>query len=201
MNPHFIFNSLNSINYFISKNDALSANRYIADFSKLIRSIIYNFNSDFINLKQELESLEEYLKIEHLRFGDKFNYKIIIEPDVETARYKVSPGLVQPFIENAIWHGMRGLSNRKGNVMVRYASDNEKLTCIIEDDGIGRKNAEALKSMIDKKESRGILLVTERLKIINNLQKSDFQVIISDLYPDKNETGTKVIIDIPFNKN
>ncbi|OFY64398.1 MAG: hypothetical protein A2Y71_00090 [Bacteroidetes bacterium RBG_13_42_15] len=201
MNPHFIFNSLNSINYFISKNDALSANRYIADFSKLIRSIIYNFNSDFINLEKEIESLDEYLKIEHLRFGDKFNYKVIIEPDVETARYKVSPGLVQPFIENAIWHGMRGLSNRKGNVMVRYASDNEKLTCIIEDDGIGRKNAEALKSMIDKKESRGILLVTERLKIINNLQKSDLQVIISDLYPDKNETGTKVIIDIPFNKN
>ena len=201
MNPHFIFNSLNSINYFISKNDALSANRYIADFSKLIRSIIYNFNSDFINLEKEIESLDEYLKIEHLRFGDKFNYKVIIEPDVETARYKVSPGLVQPFIENAIWHGMRGLSNRKGNVMVRYASDNEKLTCIIEDDGIGRKNAEALKSMIDKKESRGILLVTERLKIINNLQKSDFRVIISDLYPDKNETGTKVIIDIPFNKN
>jgi sensor histidine kinase YesM len=68
MNPHFIFNSLNSINYFISKNDALSANRYIADFSKLIRSILYNFNSDFINLEQEIESLEEYLKIEHLRF-------------------------------------------------------------------------------------------------------------------------------------
>jgi LytS/YehU family sensor histidine kinase len=201
MNPHFIFNSLNSINYFISKNDALSANRYIADFSKLIRSIIYNFNSDFINLEKEIESLDEYLKIEHLRFGDKFNYKVIIEPDVETAKYKVSPGLVQPFIENAIWHGMRGLSNRKGNVMVRYASDNEKLTCIIEDDGIGRKNAEAFKSTIDKKESRGILLVTERLKIINNLQKSDFRVIISDLYPDKNETGTKVIIDIPFNKN
>jgi LytS/YehU family sensor histidine kinase len=113
---------------------------------------------------------------------------------------KVFP-LVQPFIENAIWHGMRGLSNRKGSVVVRYGSDNEKLICIIEDDGIGRKNAEAIKSRIDKKESRGILLVTERLRIINNLQKSNFQVIISDLYPDKNETGTKVIIDIPFNKN
>jgi anti-sigma regulatory factor (Ser/Thr protein kinase) len=201
MNPHFIFNSLNSINYFISKNDTLSANRYIADFSKLIRSILYNFNSDFITLEKEIESLDEYLKIEHLRFGDKFNYKVVVESGVETARYKVSPGLVQPFVENAIWYGVRGLDNRKGNVMVRYTADNEKLTCIVEDDGIGRKNAEALKRRIDKKESRGISLVTERLRIINKLQKGTCQVCISDLFPDRHETGTKVIIDIPFKKN
>jgi ligand-binding sensor domain-containing protein len=201
MNPHFIFNSLNSINYFISKNDALSANRYIADFSKLIRSILYNFNSDFIKLEKEIESLEEYLKIEHLRFGDKFNYKFVISPDIEPAQYKVSPGLVQPFIENAIWHGVRGLDKRKGNVEVSFTMDNGKLTCTIEDDGIGRKNAEAAKSRIDQKVSRGIFIVTERLKIINKLQKSNYQVNISDLYPEKSETGTKVVIDIPVNKN
>jgi LytS/YehU family sensor histidine kinase len=201
MNPHFIFNSLNSINYFISKNDALSANRYIADFSKLIRSILYNFNSDYINLEKEIESLEEYLKIEHLRFGDKFNYEIIINADIEPNQYKVSPGLVQPFIENAIWHGVRGLDKRKGNILVSYTIDNGKLTCTIEDDGIGRRNAEAAKSGIDQKESRGIFIVTERLKIINNLQKSNYQVIISDLYPGKQETGTKVMIDIPVKKN
>jgi ligand-binding sensor domain-containing protein len=201
MNPHFIFNSLNSINYFISKNDVLSANRYIADFSKLIRSILYNFNSDFIKLEKEIEYLEEYLKIEHLRFGDKFNYRFVISPDIEPAQYQVSPGLVQPFIENAIWHGVRGLDKRKGNVEVYFTMDNGKLTCTIEDDGIGRKNAEAAKSRIDQKVSRGIFIVTERLRIINKLQKSNYQVNISDPYPEKSETGTKVVIDMPVNKN
>ncbi len=201
MNPHFIFNSLNSINYFISKNDALSANRYIADFAKLIRSILYNFNSDFISLERETESLEEYLKIEHLRFGDKFNYKVIMNPEVAPGQFKVSPGLVQPFVENAIWHGVRGLENRKGNVMVTYSLENEILTCTVEDDGIGRKNAEALKNKIDQKVSKGISIVTERLNIINKLQKSNYQIIISDLYPGKEETGTRVVIDIPVKKS
>jgi hypothetical protein len=201
MNPHFIFNSLNSINYFISKNDALSANRYIADFSRLIRSILYNFNSDFISLERETESLEEYLKIEHLRFGDKFNYKVIMNPDVASGQFKVSPGLVQPFVENAIWHGVRGLDSRMGNVVVTYTLENEKITCTIEDDGIGRKKAEALRTRIDQKVSKGISIVTERLNIINKLQKSNYQIIISDLYPEKEETGTRVVIDIPLKKS
>jgi anti-sigma regulatory factor (Ser/Thr protein kinase) len=201
MNPHFIFNSLNSINYFISKNDALSANRYIADFSKLIRSILYNFNSDYISLEKEIESLEEYLKIEHLRFGDKFNYKFVAGEEIATDQIKVSPGLVQPFIENAIWHGVRGLERRIGNIEVSFLMEKDKLKCTIEDDGIGRKNAEVAKSKIDDKVSKGIFIVTERLKIINNLQKSNYQVTISDLSPDEMETGTRVVIDIPFKKN
>ncbi len=201
MNPHFIFNSLNSINYFISKNDALSANRYIADFSKLIRSILYNFNSDFITLEKEIESLEEYLKIEYLRFGDKFDYKFVIDEQIAPGQFRVSPGLVQPFIENAIWHGVRGLDKRKGNVNVSFTMEDEKLKCTIEDDGIGRKNAETAKSRIDQKISKGIFIVTERLKIISKLQKSNYQVIINDLYPEKQETGTRVVIDIPVKKN
>jgi ligand-binding sensor domain-containing protein len=201
MNPHFIFNSLNSINYFISENDPLSANRYIADFSKLIRSILYNFNSDFISLEREIESMEEYLKIEHLRFSDKFNYKVRLSPVVAAGQYKVSPGLVQPFVENAIWHGVRGLERRKGNVEVTYSIESDKLTCIVEDDGIGRKRAEALKKKIDRKVSKGISIVTERLNIINKLQKSNFQILISDLYPGKEEPGTRVVINIPVKKS
>ncbi|HBC79652.1 MAG TPA: hypothetical protein DCZ51_13545 [Bacteroidales bacterium] len=201
MNPHFIFNSLNSINYFISKNDALSANRYIADFAKLIRSILYNFNSDFISLEREMESLEEYLKIEYLRFGDKFNYKIRSNLEIIPGQIKVSPGLVQPFVENAIWHGVRGLEGRKGNVSVSYSMENDKLTCIVEDDGIGRRKARNLKNKIDQKVSKGISIVTERLNIINKLQKSNYRIIISDLYPEKEETGTRVIVDIPIKKS
>ena len=201
MNPHFIFNSLNSINYFISKNDPFSANKYIADFSKLIRSILYNFNSDFISFDREIDSLEEYLKIEHLRFGDKFDYRIEVDSGIVAGQYKVSPGLVQPFVENAIWHGVRGLDKRKGNVTVRYSMEKGNLTCTIEDDGIGRKKAEAAKSRMDTKVSKGIFIVTERLKIINKLQKADYGIIISDLYPEKQETGTRVVIDIPLEKD
>lgn len=202
MNPHFIFNSLNSINYFISKNDALSANRYIADFSKLIRSILYNFNSDYISLGKEIESIEEYLKIEHLRFGDKFNYTISYDNEaVSVSNLQVSPGLVQPFVENAIWHGVRGLSNRKGNVKVMFEIVKEKVTCTVEDDGIGRAGSEKTKSPEDKKRSKGISIVSERLRIINNLAKSNNQILINDLFPDKNESGTRVVIDIPVKKN
>ncbi len=200
MNPHFIFNSLNSINYFISKNDALSANRYISDFSKLIRSILYNFSSDYIPFEKEAESIVEYLKIEHLRFGDKFDYTISMNPDIPHGQFEVSPGLVQPFVENAIWHGVRGLGKRKGTVKVKWNMINEKLTCTVEDDGIGRKNAEALKSKIDPRVSRGISIVSERLAIINKLRKSNYQILITDLYPDMQDTGTKVVIDIPVKK-
>jgi len=202
MNPHFIFNSLNSINYFISKNDALSANRYIADFSKLIRSILYNFNSDYISLGKEIESIEEYLKIEHLRFGDKFNYTLSYDNDVvSSGNLQVSPGLVQPFVENAIWHGVRGLTNRKGNVKVIFDVKNDKVSCTVEDDGIGRAGAEKIKAPGDKKRSKGISIVNERLRIISNLTKSNHQILINDLYSDRNETGTRVIIDIPVKKN
>jgi hypothetical protein len=201
MNPHFIFNSLNSINYFISKNDQFSANKYIADFSRLIRSILYNFNSDFISIDREIDSLEEYLKIEHLRFGDKFDYRIEVDSGIAGGQHKVSPGLVQPFVENAIWHGVRGLDTRKGNVTVRYSMEKGNLTCTVEDDGVGRKKAEAAKSRIDTKVSKGIFIVTERIKIINKLQKADHRIIISDLYPEKQETGTRVVIDIPLEKS
>jgi len=201
MNPHFIFNSLNSINYFISKNDPYSANKYIADFSRLIRSILYNFNSEFIRLDKEIDSLEEYLKIEHLRFGDKFDYKIEVDSAIEPGQFMVSPGLVQPFVENSIWHGVRGLDKRKGNVTVTYSLENGKIICIVEDDGIGRNKAEDAKNSVDSKVSKGIYIVTERLKIINKLQKANYKILISDLYPAAQETGTRVVIDIPLKRN
>ncbi len=201
MNPHFIFNSLNSINYFISRNDKLSANRYISDFSKLIRSILYNMDHDFITIDKELESLRDYLKIEFLRFGDKFDYEIQVDPGIETDKCRVSSGLIQPFIENAIWHGLRGLESRKGKITLKFTRKDNKTICIVEDDGIGRMKAEAMKSNSYVKESRGIAIVNERLNIINKLLKGSYKVTISDLYPERTETGTKVEIDLPILKN
>jgi streptogramin lyase len=198
MNPHFIFNSLNSINYFISQNDRLSANRYIADFSRLIRSILGNMSNDYIPLALELESLHDYLKLEHLRFNDKFDYTIQVYEGILPEELMVFPGMVQPFVENAIWHGVRGLEGRKGLVTVEFRLVNsDYLVCVIEDDGVGRKHSEKFKSQLPGKTSRGIGIVQERLKIINNLRKTNFQVKIDDIYTDREETGTRVIIDIP----
>jgi hypothetical protein len=197
MNPHFIFNSLNSINYFISKSDRLSANRYISDFSKLIRAILFNMSTDYISLEKEIDSLQDYLNLEFLRFGDKFDYKLQVEIE-DTDSIKVSPGLVQPFIENAIWHGVRGLEERKGFIKITFQmTSRQKLQCIVEDDGVGRKESERHKSRMDGKKSRGIGIVLERLNIINNLQKQEYKVVIEDVFPEFAECGTRVVLDIP----
>lgn len=197
MNPHFIFNALNSINYFISNNDRLSANRYIADFSKLIRTVLNNMNEDFVRLSVETDALEDYLKIEHLRFGDKFDYTIEIDQDVKAEALRVSPGMIQPFVENAIWHGVMGLNGRKGMIKVGISRKGAVLVCTVEDDGVGRARSEAMKDTSLPKKSRGINLATERLRIINNIMLTDCRINISDLYPDRTETGTRVEIDIP----
>jgi len=197
MNPHFIFNSLNSINYFISKNDTLSANRYIADFSKLIRTVLNNMNEEYVRLSVELGSLEDYLKIEYLRFGNKFDYSLEIDNQVVPESIMVSPGIVQPFIENAIWHGVMGLDRRKGMIRVSLKMDNDNLVCTVEDDGVGRAKSEAMKDRSLPNRSKGISLAMERLRIINNLQDSNYRIVISDLHPDRVETGTSVEIDMP----
>jgi len=198
MNPHFIFNSLNSINYFISKEDRFSANNYIADFSRLIRSILTNMLSDYIPLENELDSIRDYLKLEHLRFGDKFDYSIDTKGITEDINICVFPGMIQPFIENAIWHGLRGLEERKGVVKIFFVmNDDCHLICYVEDDGIGRKMANIFKGGIISHRSRGIDIVRERLRIYNDMTKRNFNVKITDLYPERKETGTRVVIDVP----
>jgi streptogramin lyase len=200
MNPHFIFNSLNSINYFISNNDRLSANRYVADFSRLIRSILANTGSNFIPLRDEMSSIEDYLRIEHLRFRDKFDYAIDITALDRINDVEVSPGIVQPFIENAIWHGVRGLEKRKGMITIKFFPGNECIRCIIEDDGIGRVASLMKRGVSDRHKSRGISLVSERLLLTGKLKRTNYRLEISDLDESKAETGTKVEVDIPANK-
>jgi ligand-binding sensor domain-containing protein len=198
MNPHFIFNALNSVNYFISNNDKIAANSYIADFSRLIRSILNNLSCDYIPLEQEIESIRDYLRLEHLRFSDKFNYELKIESGT-IPRISVFPGLVQPFIENAIWHGVRGLDDRTGFISVSFKPvDTNILRCIVEDDGIGRKQAELSKNVLPGKKSRGIGIVQERLKIISEIRKIQYNITIEDVNSEIPETGTRVVIDLPI---
>jgi hypothetical protein len=198
MNPHFVFNSLNSINYFISKSDRLSANRYIASFSKLIRSILDHMSHEYINLSEEVASLEEYMQLEFLRFGDKFDYNINTDAIENTAKWEVFPGILQPFIENAIWHGVRGLEDRKGFISIAFKlPEKDRLQCLITDDGIGRALSSGNNNIFPGKKSRGIDMVLERLQIVNSLNNSNYSVVIDDLYPGREECGTRVIIDLP----
>ncbi|MCX6334023.1 MAG: histidine kinase [Bacteroidia bacterium] len=202
MNPHFIFNSLNSINYFISNNDKLSANRYIADFSRLIRSILSNMGSDFIPLENEIRSLKDYLRIEHLRFGDKFEYNLETSEIDNMNDTEICPGIVQPFIENAIWHGVRPLEKRKGMINIKFVrTDNEGLRCIIEDDGIGRTASMKSRETDGSHKPKGINIITERLQITGKLRRTNYKFEITDLNTDRKDTGTRVEVDIPVKIN
>jgi ligand-binding sensor domain-containing protein len=198
MNPHFIFNSLNSINYFISNNDRLSANRYIADFSRLIRSILSNMGNKYVLFDNELSSIEDYLRIEHLRFADKFDYEIKTDEISNRSDIEICPGIVQPFIENAIWHGVRALEDRKGFIRIRFTySENGGIKCIIEDDGIGCLATIKKHENKENHKSRGIDIVKEQLQLSGRLHRTNYKVEINDLYVGRIETGTKVVVDIP----
>jgi len=198
MNPHFIFNSLNSINYFISNNDQLSANNYIADFSRLIRNTLYNLDKNFVPFENELSTISDYLKMEHLRVGDKFSYEIIRKDSLEESSLEVVPGLIQPFIENAIWHGIMGLENRTGFINISFSEPEEdKMKCIIEDDGLGVRKTEASEAKNTVHKSKGIQIVMERLRIMAEISNRHYDLQIEDLYPGRSERGTRVVIELP----
>ncbi len=197
MNPHFVFNSLNSINYFIAKEDKLTANEYIADFARLIRSVIDNAGEEFIALEKEIQALEDYLKLEHLRFGDRFSYSVTAEVD-SPGEVMVFPGMIQPFVENAIWHGVRNLPDRQGHINVSITrSGPGRLRCIVEDDGVGRSKASLFRPAFPGHRSRGIDLAVERLQIYNSMANTDCRILIEDMFPEREETGTRVFIDLP----
>jgi hypothetical protein len=203
MNPHFLYNSLNSVNYFISINDKLSANRYITDFSRLMRSFLNNSAKEFVPFRNEAEVIENYLNLEHIRFSDKFDYQISIDENLETENFEILPSIIQPFIENAIWHGVRNLKDRKGDIRVNYRPGNAKdyIICEITDDGIGRrKSAEQKTEEQKKRRSKGIEMTFERLRLFISVHKHNYRIIINDLFPLQEETGTEVILEIPVNQ-
>jgi ligand-binding sensor domain-containing protein len=199
MNPHFIFNSLNSINMFISTNDKLAANSYIADFSRLIRSFLTNLSGDFIPIEDEISLIKNYLDLEKLRFNEQFNYSLELEPSLIGNGYSILPGIIQPFVENAIWHGFGGLQDRSGHLQIRIFMENSRsMKCIIDDNGIGREKAMRNRSGIEGRKSRGIGIVQERLQLINRTKRTHYRVTTENLCADRENTGTRVIIDLPF---
>ncbi len=199
MNPHFIFNALNSVNNYISKNDERSANRYLSDFSTLMRAVLENSEEDFIPLSKELELLELYTKLEHSRFSDKFDYEIHIEEQIDVAAFEIPPMLLQPYIENAIWHGLR-YKDEKGFLKIDLKKKGEStIQIIITDDGIGRQKSVALKTSNQKKQrSKGMGNIKKRIDILNDMYKDKVAVFISDYQIDG--SGTKVIFTLKREK-
>ena len=195
MNPHFIFNALNSVNNFIAKSDERRANRYLSDFSTLMRAVLENSDEDFIPLSKELELLELYTKLEHSRFSDKFDYAIIVDEDIDIDAFQIPPMLLQPYIENAIWHGLRYREDKGFLKIELKQKDKFALEISITDNGIGRKNSAALKTQNQKKQkSKGMGNIKKRIEILNDMYKDKVDVFISDL--ETNGTGTKVLFTI-----
>lgn len=196
MNPHFIFNALNSVNSFIASNDERTANKYLSDFSQLMRSVLENSDEDFIPLKKEIELLELYTKLEHFRFKDKFNYSIVVDDDVKVDEFQIPPMLLQPYIENAVWHGLRYKSEMgRLDIRVSRKSDDE-ITITITDDGIGREKSKALKTEHQKKQnSKGMGNIKKRVAILNEMYKDKVDVHIDD-FQNEEDAGTKVVVTL-----
>lgn len=195
MNPHFIFNALNSVNSFISMSDERSANRFLTEFSTLMRTVMENSEYDFISLTKELEIIKIYVELEHFRFNDKFSYQLNIDNDLDSEEYVLPPMLIQPYIENAIWHGLR-YKETKGELIVSFTKERDKLKITIQDDGIGRKKSKEIKTKNQKKnKSTALKNINERVKLFADLHKIKVKVSINDLYEDG--SGTVVTLLIP----
>ncbi len=199
MNPHFIFNCLNSINRYIVKSEQATASLYLTKFAKLIRLILDNSNSKNVILTNELEALKLYIEMEALRFDKKFTYEVKVEGQLSTDSVEVPPLIIQPYVENAIWHGLLH-KDSNGHLSIRVSMVNESmLKCVIEDNGVGRQRAKELKSKsATSRKSLGMELTESRLSLLNKHAELNASVEIIDMENGHGEaSGTKVVLRIP----
>ncbi|MBL7921424.1 MAG: tetratricopeptide repeat protein [Bacteroidia bacterium] len=199
MNPHFIFNSLNAIQNYIFKKNVLQAGIYLSQFAEMIRMILEFSRKDFITLESELKFLEHYLKLQQLRFDNKFEYNLIVDKEIDTETTLLPPMMAQPFIENAIEHGIF-YKTGKGTINITFNKNNKELEYIIEDDGIGLNASKKLKSYSEPKhESLAMTITGERMQILfNNIKKEPIIELIDKKDLDLNTTGVKVKFSVQF---
>ena len=199
MNPHFIFNCLNSIKLYTLQNDADKASDYLTKFSRLIRLVLENSRSERVSLQNELDALQLYIELEAMRFKHKVQFRIEVAPDIDQRYLYIPPLLLQPYVENAIWHGLMHKSEG-GTVTVAVSQPQDNLLHIeITDDGVGRERAGELKSKsAGKHKSFGMQVTADRIRMINQLYNTQTQARIVDLVDSFGEAcGTRVILEIP----
>jgi LytS/YehU family sensor histidine kinase len=202
MNPHFLFNCLNSINRYILKKDPMIASEYLTKFSKLMRQILDNSKDATISLENELTALKLYIQLEALRFENKFDFKIEVDDEVTTDYIQIPPLLLQPYVENAIWHGLMHKKEGQPFLLIQLQIKDEYLECIIEDNGVGRVKALELKSKsATQNKSMGMQITSERITLMKIVDPGSRKnpVRIIDLKNESGEPrGTRVELQIPL---
>jgi len=199
MNPHFIFNTLNSIQYYMYQHDKLATNNYLTKFSSLMRKVLENSQHTSVPLRDELDALTLYLELETIRFKDKFDYSIKVDDEIDTILYKVPTMLIQPYVENSICHGLMP-GEGKGLVKIDLKLEKDYISCTIEDNGIGREAAQERKRMSESNHnSLGTHIITSRLDLVNALYGTSLKTIYTDLKNENGQpAGTRVEIQIPI---
>jgi two-component system LytT family sensor kinase len=199
MNPHFIFNTLNSIQYYMYQHDKLATNNYLTKFSSLMRKVLENSQHTSVLLRDELDALNLYLELEMIRFKDKFDYEINVDEEIDTLLYKVPTMLIQPYVENSICHGLMP-GESKGLIKIDLKLENAYISCTIEDNGVGRDAAQKNKRKSDiNHNSLGTQIVSSRLDLVNALYGTSLKTIYTDLKDMNGEPeGTRVEIQIPI---
>ncbi len=198
MNPHFLFNCLNSIKGYMLENDAKTATDYLTKFASLIRVILNNSRSKKVKLSKEIEANRLFIEIEKLRFKNKFDYEIILSKNLKIDFVEVPPMLLQPFIENSIWHGLRHKTGREGLLIVKVEQFPQFLQFTIEDNGVGREESQKLKSrFVPKHKSLGLNITKDRIAILEKLYSISSELKIIDLKNENQKAiGTRVILKL-----
>lgn len=197
MNPHFMFNSLNSIKYYILNEEPENANKYLTKFSKLMRLVLKNSQSRLISLSDELEALKLYIDLEALRFKEEFTYRIDVDEGIRPDDTFLPPLIVQPYVENAIWHGLLQ-KNAPGALEVNIQRVNGVIRLEVADDGIGREAAGAMRSKSVTKKSFGTRITRDRIALVRQITGINASVETIDLHNGREARGTRVIIEIPY---
>jgi hypothetical protein len=201
MNPHFIFNCLNSIQHYVISNDILQTNEFISNFSRLIRMTLDNSSKKEISIKEEVEYISAYLPLEQKRYENKFTFEVVIAENIHN--YMIPPMMLQPYLENAVRHGVRYLGDGKGKIAVSFRDDGTYVVCSISDNGIGRALSKKLKSNNPiEYQSKGMDLTARRIEMYNTINSSKIIIDIQDLGPEGNEpVGTLISIWFPILKD
>jgi ligand-binding sensor domain-containing protein len=200
MNPHFIFNCLNSIQQYIFAQDIFAANKYITGFAKLIRATLNNSTRTFIPLSEEVDYLSSYLSLEKLRFKDKMDYFIDVDPSIDRHSVLIPPMLIQPYVENSMRHGLRHKTEGKGYIRLTLTQTANQLVVIVEDNGIGRERAAQYKTGEHiEYQSKGMTLTADRIRMMNAGNKERITVEVIDLKDAQDRAaGTRVTISFPL---
>jgi ligand-binding sensor domain-containing protein len=201
MNPHFLFNAINSIQYFLIKNKGEEAKGYLSKFSLLVRNVLNHSRQEFITLEEEIKGLKLYMDIEKLRFESEFDYEVNVSSELDSDFDKVPVMMIQPFVENAIWHGLMQKKEGKGKILIEFGVKDDSIVVSVEDNGIGRAETKRIKEnqIENKRTSLGLQIINERINLFNTYRSQKMEFFVIDLYSKNNKPqGTKVILYIPF---